>query len=71
VIKISLKIERSRSIGTDQVFSGDRQRQIHPLLVLAFFYAVVGITSIVTGDKSLLLDFTRDLIRLSANLFVT
>ena len=72
MLKITFTIERSkphpqqpeRGIRRD----GRRQHRVHALLVLAVIYCATLITSLVTGDNSLLIDFTRGLMQFAARL---
>jgi hypothetical protein len=70
MLKITFIIER-RKPSPQQPGQGLRRdgQQVHPLLVLVTVaYCATLITSLATGDNSLLIDFSRGLVQLASRL---
>lgn len=73
MLKITFTVERRKprpqQPGQELQRHGRRQRQLGLLPVLAFVYCATLITSLVTGDNSMLTDVNRELVQFVARLF--
>lgn len=72
MLKITFIIERRKPSpqqpGQGLRRDGQRHHRVPALLVLAIIYLATLTTSFVTGDNSLLIDFTRGLVQLASRL---
>lgn len=65
MLRFTLTVERRKSRPQP---AARGIRRVHPLLALGAIYCAVLITSLITGDASLLSEFTRGLVQLASRL---